>query len=111
MVSTRETVDSQRPYLKLTAAERRSLQKILRQQGRDGMALRATILLLSAEGESASTIARALGLTPRAVYNCRRRWHQLGLKGLEDAPRSGRPSRVTAHEVRGRGLALLTGAA
>ncbi|WP_373371457.1 helix-turn-helix domain-containing protein [Stigmatella ashevillensis] len=60
------------------------------------MALRATILLWSAEGQSAQSIAQALGVSARSVYRCRNRWRLQGLNGLADAARPGRPPRVTA---------------
>ncbi|WP_414115070.1 helix-turn-helix domain-containing protein [Corallococcus macrosporus] len=41
-------------------------------QGKRWEALRATIVLWSAQGESARIIAQTLGVTPRTVYNCRR---------------------------------------
>ena len=59
------------------------------------MALRATIVLWSAQGQSATSIARTLGITERTVYRCRQRWRQRGLEGLADASRPGRPARVT----------------
>ncbi|WP_420810043.1 helix-turn-helix domain-containing protein [Corallococcus macrosporus] len=54
-------------------------------QGKRWEALRATIVLWSAQGESARIIAQTLGVTPRTVYNCRRRWRLRGLKGLAPA--------------------------
>jgi transposase len=75
----------------LTRTERKHLQHAVRQQERAGEALRATILLWSAQGQSAPCIARILGVPPRTVYRCRRRWRQLGLEGLADSPRPGRP--------------------
>jgi len=86
----------QHPGVELTPSERRRLQKVLRQQPQAGVALRATVVLWSAQGQSASSIARVLGVTPRMVYSCRRRWRLHRLAGLTDAPRSGRPPRVTA---------------
>jgi transposase len=82
--------------LKLTPTERKRLLRVLRQQGEGGMALRAAIILWSAQGQSAASIAQALGVTPRTVYGWRQRWRALGLEGLADAPRSGRPARVDA---------------
>ncbi|WP_368668893.1 helix-turn-helix domain-containing protein [Corallococcus sp. CA053C] len=69
-------------------------------QGRRWEAQRATIVLWSAQAESARIIAQTLGVTPRTVYNCRRRWRLRGLKGLAPAacfsrgcsPSSARPS-------------------
>jgi len=82
--------------LKLTPTERKRLLGALRQQGEGGVALRAAIVLWSAQGQSAASIAQALGVTPRTVYGWRQRWRALRLEGLADAPRSGRPARVDA---------------
>ncbi|WP_420718330.1 helix-turn-helix domain-containing protein [Pyxidicoccus sp. MSG2] len=84
----------------LTPRERRKLQRLLHQQQHAGEALRATILLWSAQGQSASAIARTLGVTPRTVYRCRLPWRQQGWQGLADEPRPGRPPRVTATYLR-----------
>ncbi|WP_434349010.1 helix-turn-helix domain-containing protein [Myxococcus virescens] len=46
----------------------------MRSQTEVGVALRATIVLLSAQGLSAASISRALGMPPRTVHGCRHRW-------------------------------------
>jgi DNA-binding CsgD family transcriptional regulator len=88
-------VDSQRPIIDLTLVQRRGLQRALR-SGQQGAALRATIVLWSAGGESARSIAQTLGVTTRTVYGVRQRWRLDELQGLADEARSGRPPRVTA---------------
>jgi transposase len=52
---------------------------------------RAQIILRSAGGESNTENARAFGLAVQTVGHWRRRFHQHGLAGLSDAPRSGHP--------------------
>ena len=52
---------------------------------------RAHIVLACAAGESNSSIAKRLGLTPVTVGKWRLRYHQLGLPGLHDELRPGRP--------------------
>ncbi len=52
---------------------------------------RAQIVLRSAAGESNTSIAHAFGLAVQTVGHWRRRFHQHGLAGLSDAPRSGHP--------------------
>lgn len=84
-----------RRSLTLTPAERKGLLHAMRQPV-GGVALRAAMVLWSAQGQSATSIARTLGVTPRTVYGGRQRWRVLRLEGLSDAPRSGRPSRVDA---------------
>lgn len=52
---------------------------------------RAQIVLASADGETSTAIAARFGLAVQTVGHWRRRFHQYGLAGLSDAPRSGRP--------------------
>lgn len=86
--------------IRLTPQQRLALQRATRQRSKGGVALRATVILLSAQGQSAASIARTLGLTTRTVHECRRRWRNWKLRGLEDASRSGRPSRVESTYLR-----------
>lgn len=78
--------------IRLTFQERRRLQGITRSDRMAGRArLRATVILMSARGMSASTIAATLGMGARTVHLTRRRWRRQAFDGLYDAPRSGRP--------------------
>lgn len=52
---------------------------------------RARMVLLAAEGRSTQEIARALRTRPARVSKWRTRFARLGLAGLHDAPRAGRP--------------------
>jgi hypothetical protein len=53
--------------------------------------VRAKIVLLATEGTSNKEIARRLYTSPQTVSKWRKRFHEEGLGGLEDRPRSGRP--------------------
>jgi transposase len=55
--------------------------------------LRARIVLRAADADTPSNvqIARGLGCSHRTVGKWRQRDHHLGVSGLQDAPRSGRP--------------------
>ena len=95
--------------VELTADERQALETLVRrhtapQQG----AVRARIVLLAADGLNNSQIARELGLEVDTVRLWRRRWR--GYQGvaladlsirerLTDAPRPGRPARITPEQV------------
>jgi transposase len=52
---------------------------------------RARIVLGCLEGESQSAVAARLGTRPNTVSKWRDRFARFGLKGLEDAPRPGKP--------------------
>jgi transposase len=65
---------------------------------------RATIIRLASEGQSVPQVAAEIGLCEAAVRKWIKQFNARGLAGLEDAPRSGAPSRYTA-EVRGQMVA------
>jgi transposase len=59
-------------------------------------ALRARLVLFAADGMATGAIAARLGLRSSTVSKWRGRFARLGLEGLEDAPRRGRPARYDA---------------
>jgi len=61
---------------------------------RAGLAQRARIVLLAADGVSNTAIADKVGVTRQTVIVWRDRYERRGLAGLADEPRSGRPRRV-----------------
>lgn len=63
-------------------------------------ALRAKILLATAEGEGVRSMARRLEVSPTTVCLWRERYRQSGLMGLRTQPRSGRPRRISAAKER-----------
>lgn len=56
-----------------------------------GAAQRARIVLLAADGVSNTEIAERTGVSRPTVISWRARYEQLGMAGLSDKPRSGRP--------------------
>lgn len=64
-----------------------------------GLVRRARVILLSASGMANRDVAAAVGLSGVMVGHWRRRYHALGLAGLYDAPRSGRPRTHDDDEV------------
>jgi transposase len=84
---------------KLSAGERDDLRAMVRRQcGEARFYRRARMVLLAAEGNSISTIARELGTCRARVGQWLRRFEQHRLEGLEDLPRSGRPPEITSLE-------------
>jgi transposase len=59
-----------------------------------GLAQRARIVLLAADGMSNTEIAERVGLTRQTVVSRRASYSRRGLDGLRDAPRAGRPRRI-----------------
>ena len=59
------------------------------------MALRAKIILASADGEAIRPLAARLGVSPNTVCIWRRRYLGQGMEGLRTRPRSGRRKEVT----------------
>jgi transposase len=89
-------VDPNTP-IRLTAAQRRRMQELLRQPGDSPRVhLRITALLMSARGTGGEQIALTLGVTRRTITNIRARWNERGMSSLLDRPRTGRPAQAGA---------------
>jgi transposase len=89
---------SQEP-LRLQAGERESLQAVVRStRSPAGWARRAQVLLLLDEGVSVRGVKARTGMSPRRIGCWKKRWQQQGLEGLLDAPRPGRPKKLTVEK-------------
>jgi transposase len=60
---------------------------------------RARIILASAAGKAKREIAEQLGIARQTVRRWEKRFLQQGIKGLEDAPRSGRPRHIQPEQI------------
>ena len=92
--------------INLSDMERESLEKLLnRNKTPQQIALRATIILRSAQGESQGKIARDLGVSIEMSRVWRRRWIEMTardvpiLERLNDAPSSGAPLSFTLEQI------------
>lgn len=97
------------PPIDLTPEERQALEGLVRRQtAPQQVAQRARVILLAADGLNTSEIARVLALEADTVRLWRQRWR--GLQGvaladlsvrerLANAPRPGRPARITPEQV------------
>jgi putative transposase len=95
--------------LSLSEVERTELEGLVRRHGTpQQLALRGRIILAAAQGKNNSQIARELDVCVDTVRSWRSRW--LGLQPvslqdlsvserLEDVPRPGRPSQITAEQT------------
>jgi transposase len=80
------------PPLKLRRGDRAQLEARLRSNTIEARAAkRARIILLAADGESNRTIGELVDLHYNQVGMWRSRYEELGLPGLEDEERPGRP--------------------
>ncbi len=66
---------------------------------RAGLAQRARIVLLAADGVSNTAIAAKVGVSRPTVIDWRNRYLSRGLAGLADDPRSGRPRSIDHRQV------------
>jgi len=64
------------------------------------LALRAKVILKSAEGQSPEEVSSELGISLRTVYIWRKRFKDNGLEALHDRPRSGQPTKMSAETVK-----------
>lgn len=87
----------QAPAIVPTAEQRDTLEQVERAATSEQRAVfRARVVLRAAEALSNIEIAAQLGADRKTVGKWRSRFARLGEKGLEDAPRSGRPSKTDA---------------
>ena len=82
---------------KVAEADRAALESWLRAPSMaQELALRAKVILASADGEGVRLMARRLEISPNTVAVWRRRYRSHGLEGLRTRPRAGRPRQITA---------------
>jgi putative transposase len=101
--------------IKLTNEMRQALEKVVKRHATPQQIVeRAKIILLADEGKSNSQVSRELNLSLDMVRLWRGRWSSFApiplqelsvLERLEDAPRPGKPSRISA-EARCKIIAL-----
>ena len=83
------------PPLTLRPGDRSRLEALTRARSvRAGLAQRARMVLLAAEGLANAEIARRTGATRPTVLAWRSRYSTGGINALQDKPRSGRPAKV-----------------
>src|SRR5437588_6679751 len=83
----------------LTPEERQALEQLAHSRTAQARLVeRARILIAIADGRRPSQAARDLGVCRPTVYTWIRRFHERGLRGLEDRPRAGRPHTYTAEQ-------------
>ena len=86
--------------IELSCSERRELEGLARRRRTaQGLAQRAQIVLLAAEGIESKTIAHRLGASENTIGKWRRRFAVHRLDGLYDEPRPGRPRQIGDDEV------------
>ena len=95
----------------LTLEQREELQKLMRKHFVTALyAKRARLILLLDEGKSITEAARLIEIERRHIYKWAYRYNNLGLQGLNDLKRPGRPKSkpLTAIET-GNNHSLMSG--
>ena len=88
------------PALVLREGDRKRLSELARLPSvPSGLAKRARIVLLAADGMPNAQIARTVGVSRPTVIGWRDRYEAGGIAALEDEPRSGRPAQVSEADV------------
>jgi len=86
--------------IKLTDAQRAELESLVRRrQTAQGLARRAEIVLLAADGLQNKEIVARLGKDANTVGKWRRRFAEHGLDGLYDEPRPGTPRKIGDDDI------------
>lgn len=92
-----------RPETVITLSETEKeelLRRLKLRKGVQNASLRAQIILACTAGESCNDIAQRLGTSKDVVSRWRQRFSKLGLLGLNDEPRSGRPRTISDEQTR-----------
>jgi transposase len=88
------------PALMLRTGDRERLGELARLPSvPSGLAKRARMILLAADGVPNAQIARLAGVSRPTVISWRDRYERGGIAALDDAPRSGRPAEIDEVEV------------
>jgi transposase len=88
------------PALVLREGDRQKLADLARLPSvPSGLAKRARMVLLAADGMPNAEIARTIGVSRPTVIGWRDRYQRGGIKGLDDEPRSGRPPEIDEADV------------
>lgn len=83
-------------HIELTNEERSALERMARGQALPHRTVvRAQVVLAFADGKTVSAIARQVGRQRRIVRKWADRFVRKRVRGLEEAPRSGRPARFS----------------
>ena len=85
-------------YIKLSEAEEASLEELVRESPNHRIRQRSQALLWSHRGKDRMTIAESFDVKLDTISSWLSRWGEKKLSGLEDLPRSGRPSILTEEE-------------
>ena len=93
-----DEVTSVRYVQPLTDGQRALLEQTMQEDPSFRARSRAHSLLLSAEGTTIKTIAKAYQVHRVTVSAWIQKWEQHGVQSLHDQPRSGRPSTLTPDE-------------
>jgi transposase len=84
----------------LTAEEQTMIERLAHSRTAEARVVeRAQILWQARQGASVPAIARTLGLHEQTVRHWLKRFNALGLEGLHDQPRGGRPATYTPEQV------------
>jgi len=94
-------MSKQRGKLVLSSAEKEQLRQLIRAQSTpQGLAQRARVVQLAAQGMGVRAIGLQVGMHYNQVAKWRRRYIKGGLGVLQDAPRSGRKGRLSTKVLR-----------
>jgi transposase len=88
------------PPVSLAPEQANELRRMVRASTSSASSVtRCQIVLLASAGETNQGIADALEVPEQTVSKWRRRFVKLGMAGLQDSPRSGRPMRLSTDSI------------
>src|ERR1700680_4016362 len=94
-------MSKQRGKLVLSSVEKEQLRQLIRAQSTpQGLAQRARVVQLAAQGMGVRAIGERVGLHFNQVAKWRRRYLRGGIGALQDEPRAGRKGKISTELLR-----------
>ena len=86
-------------HVQLSEADREALETLVSKGKSSARVYKRALGLLELDrGKTLTAVAKTTGVTIQTVSTLRNRYKAMGLRCLDDAPRSGRPIRITGEQ-------------
>lgn len=86
-------------HIQLNQADRNALEALVKKGKQSARVYKQALGLLELDrGKTITAVANTLGVSRRTISKLRDKYKEEGIRCLEDAPRSGRPIKITGEQ-------------
>ena len=98
-VNTKHTRIMKKQHVQLNQEERNALEALVKKGKQSARIYKRALGLLELDrGKTITAVAKTLGVSRPTISKLRDKYQEMGLRCLEDAPRSGRPIEITGEQ-------------